>query len=104
MTKYAVIQLAGKQHKVSVGDQITVNRLEVEPDAKISITDVLLIGGDEAKVGTPFVTGAVVTLKAVTHDRGEKIRVATYKAKSRYRKVRGHRQSLTTVEVLSITG
>lgn len=101
--KYAVISLAGTQHVVSEGETLTVNRLDQEADASFDIKDVLLVvDGEKRQIGAPLVEGASVTLKVVTHDKGEKIRVATFKAKSRQHKVRGHRQSLTTVEVVSI--
>jgi large subunit ribosomal protein L21 len=54
------------------------------------------------EIGAPLVKGATVTLKVKTHQKGDKIRVAKYKAKSRYRRVYGHRQPETTVEVVSI--
>lgn len=100
---YAVIQLAGKQFTVSAGDTITSDRMTVEPDKTVEIADVLLyVDGDNRQIGTPLVKGAKVTLKALDHTKGDKIRVATYKAKSKYRKVKGHRQALTTFEVVSI--
>ncbi len=100
---YAVIQLAGKQYTVSAGDKLTTNRLDTEEGNEIKINDVLLyVDGDKRKIGTPLVKDATVALKVVSNHRGDKIRVATYKAKSRYRKVKGHKQHQTTVEVLSI--
>lgn len=101
--KYAVISLAGSQHVVSEGETLIVNRLDQEENKNFTIEDVLLVvDGETRSIGTPLVSGAKVTLKVVSHDKGEKIRVATFKAKSRQRKVRGHRQPLTTVEVVSI--
>ena len=88
--KYAVIQLAGKQYKVTEGDELEINSLEEKEDAEIKISDVLLVAdGAALTLGSPLI-------------KGEKIRVAKYKAKSRYRKVHGHKQHLTTVKVLSI--
>lgn len=103
--KYAVISLGGKQHVVTEGEKLEVNRLENEESASFDIKDVLLVvDGETRSIGAPLVEGASVSVKVVSHERGEKIRVATYKAKSRQRKVRGHRQELTTVEVVSIKG
>jgi large subunit ribosomal protein L21 len=102
--KYAVIQLAGKQYKVSPGEKLTVNSLETAEGEEIKTSDVLLIADDgKVQVGTPLVKNAVVTLKVVSHQKGDKLRVATYHAKSRYRRVRGHRQHETTVEVVSLS-
>ena len=104
MKKYAVIQIAGKQYRVSEGDVVKLDRQTPEVNEKMVITDVLLVGeGDTIKVGSPLVNKASVTLKVTDHSKDKKIRVATYKAKSRYRKVRGHRQALSTVEVVSIS-
>jgi len=101
--KYAVIQLAGKQYKVTEGDELEINSLEEKEDAEIKISDVLLVAdGAALTVGSPLIKDAVVTVKVLSHQKGEKIRVAKYKAKSRYRKVHGHKQHLTTVKVLSI--
>lgn len=100
---YAVISLGGKQHVVTVGETLEVNRLEVAENEVITIPEVLLVvDGDTRSIGAPLVKGATVQAKVITHNKGEKIRVATFKAKSRQHKVRGHRQPLTTVEIISI--
>ena len=101
--KYAVIQIAGKQYRVEEGQELTVNHMEVEEGKDLKISDVLMsVDGDAIKVGSPLIDKAVVTLKVKTHQKADKIRVAKYKAKSRYRKVYGHRQQETTFEVVSI--
>lgn len=101
--KYAVIQLAGKQYKVAQGDTLTVSRLDQPEGAEIKVADVLLTANDgQVELGTPLVKKAVVTLKVVAHTRGEKLRVATYHAKSRYRKTRGSKQMETKLEVVSL--
>jgi large subunit ribosomal protein L21 len=101
---YAIIQLAGKQYKVAEGDNIIVDRLESEVGQEFTIADVLMIDdGKKPIIGTPLIAKAAVTLKVVSNQKGEKLRVAKYKAKSRYRKTRGHRSSESTVEVLRIT-
>ncbi len=102
--KYAVISLGGKQHVVTEGEKVEVNRLAEDVEGTIEIKDVLLVvDGENKKIGAPLVSGAVVSATVVSHDKGDKIRVATYKAKSRQRKVRGHRQPLTTVEITKIS-
>lgn len=100
---YAVISLGGKQHVVTVGETLEVNRLEAAENETVEIKDVLLVvDGETRTIGAPLVKGASVSVKILTHNKGEKIRVATFKAKSRQHKVRGHRQPLTTVEIVSI--
>ena len=105
MQTYAIIQLAGKQFKVSEGDTLTTDRLEQDVDSVFNVSDVVLfVAGDQTQVGTPLLSGVTVTLKVVDHTKGDKIRVAKYKSKSRYRRVRGHRQHLTTLKVEKISG
>ena len=105
MSKYAVIQLLGKQHKVSEGDTIVVDRVTTTEEGKtFDITDVLLVvDGKEVKIGQPIVAKAKVTFEVKEHNRADKIRVAKFKAKSKYRKVHGHRQHETALLVKKIT-
>lgn len=103
MQDYAIIQIVGKQYRVSEGETLTLDRLELEPGQTQVVSDVLLVKkGDTVSVGQPLVAGATVTLKSLADMKGEKIRVATFKAKSRFRKVHGHRQYQTQVLVEKI--
>lgn len=105
MTKYAIIQLAGKQYQVAEGETLTVDKLDeaVRQDGVVTVADVLLVNtGSDIKVGTPFVPGAAVTLKVVSDQKGDKIRVFKFKSKSRYRRAQGHRQQETVLSVDSI--
>lgn len=103
MSKYAIIQLQGKQYQVSEGDEFVVDRLVTPADKKLEVTDVLLVvDGEKRQIGQPLVKGAKVVCEILADQKGEKIRVAKYKAKSRYRKVIGHRQLQTVVKVTSI--
>ncbi|MBP7875527.1 50S ribosomal protein L21 [Candidatus Woesebacteria bacterium] len=100
---YAIIQLQGKQHRVQVGDQLIVDRLENEDNTKMIVSDVLMTNvDDKVTVGAPFVKGATVELEIIEKTKGEKIRVFKYKSKSRYRKTRGHRQAQTLVTVTAL--
>lgn len=104
MKKYAIVQLLGKQFQVIEGDQLIIDRLDKEEGEKFDITDVLLVKSDkELKIGQPLVDEAKVKCKVVKHQRAKKIRVARFKAKSRYRKVYGHKQPQTVVEIVSIS-
>lgn len=101
--KYAVIQTGGKQYRVSEGDILEVEQLPEEKDQKVTFSDVLLYTNEgNAKIGTPHVAGMSVAAVVVEQVQGDKIRVAKYKAKSRYRKVIGHRQQLTKVKIETI--
>ncbi len=102
---YAVIRTGGKQYKVSEGDIITIERVSNPAQDQITFTDVLMTAQDgQANFGQPLITGMTVTGKVLEHIRGEKIRVAKYKAKVRYRRVTGHRQELSQVQIESIGG
>jgi len=101
---YAIIQIVGKQFKVEEGKTFTTDRItDKEVGETFKVTDVLLIADEKtSQVGTPTIKGAEVTLKVTENGRGDKIRVMKYKSKSRYRKVMGHKQFLSTLEVVKI--
>ena len=103
MSKYAIIKLSGKQYRVQEGDEFIVDKLDADEGGKIQVTEVLLLK-DEKKIrlGAPLVNKAVVELEVLTQQRSKKLRVAKFKAKSRYRRVFGHRQHQSVVKVLSI--
>ncbi len=103
MSKYAIIQLQGKQVKVSENDTVVVDRVDGAIDSTLTVSEVLLVvDGDKRQVGQPLVTGAKVQLKVLSHGRGEKVRVFKYKSKSRYRRTQGHRQDQSTLSVAKI--
>lgn len=103
--KYAVIVTGGKQYRVKVGDTLTVEKLDVDAGSDISLDQVLLISGDgSTRIGTPVVDGASVSATVNDHGRGEKIVVFKFKAKKRYRRRTGHRQSQTYLTITGISG
>ena len=103
MSSYAVIQTGGKQYRVQPGDVIDVEKLEEEVGARVALSDVLLVGEDDAvSVGTPTVDGAQVTAEVADQFRGPKIIIYKYKAKTRYRRKNGHRQSYTRLRIRHI--
>ncbi|MEN8253416.1 MAG: 50S ribosomal protein L21 [Patescibacteria group bacterium] len=100
---YAIIQIQGKQEIVSQGDKIVVDHLDKKEGDELKVSDVLLYVDDKkTKIGTPTVDRATVALKVLSHAKAKKIRVAKFKAKSRYRKTKGHRQLQTNLEVISL--
>lgn len=100
---FAVIKASGKQYKVSPGLILEVDKIEGKAGDKVSFDEVLLVGNDEAvTVGTPLVTGSAVTAKIVDQVKGEKIRVAKFKAKARYHRVTGFRSMLTKIQIEDI--
>ncbi|HZO73689.1 MAG TPA: 50S ribosomal protein L21 [Ktedonobacteraceae bacterium] len=97
---FAVIKSGGRQYKVSVGEQLEVNRLPVEEGAQVEIGEVLLISdADQTMIGAPFVDNAKVVATVGGHPRGKKLIVFKYKSKKRYRHRRGHRQELTVLTI-----
>ncbi len=96
---YAVIVSGGKQYKVSEGDVIRVEKLEVEEGAKVSFDQVLLINDGSLKIGTPTVQGAKVSGTVLQNGKAKKVIVYRYKRKSGYHKKNGHRQLFTEVKI-----
>ena len=102
---YAVIETGGKQYKVSEGDVIYVEKLDVEAGADVAFDKVLLIGeGSDVKVGAPVVDGVSVSGKVIKNDKAKKVVVYKYKPKKGYHKKQGHRQPYTKVEITKING
>lgn len=100
---YAVIKSGGKQYKVSEGDVIEMQSLKSR-DSKVVFEEVLLLSGDkDFKVGKPNVSGAKVSGKILENKKGEKVRVAKFKSKVRYRKVTGFRPQLSLVQIEKIS-
>ena len=100
---YAIIRTGGKQYRVSEGDVLNVEKLNVEEGQEVVFDEVLTVVNDgEVKVGAPTVAGAKVTAKVAKQGKADKIFVFKYRAKSNYRKRQGHRQPFTQVEITSI--
>ncbi len=98
---YAIIATGGKQYKVSEGDTIKVEKLDVEAGDTVKFDDVLAIGGDKLLVGDD-VKSASVSATVVENGKGKKVIVYRYKRKSGYHKKNGHRQAYTKVKIDSI--
>lgn len=100
--KYVIFSDRGKQYKAQEGQDLLLDRLE-NPDGKLEITDVLLyVDEDAVKIGTPTVSDTKVICKVEGEEKGEKLHIVTYKAKSRYRRKKGFRPIYTRVKVEKI--
>ena len=100
---YAVIEACGKQYKVTKGDVVFFEKLDVEEGKKVTFNKVVLVSEDgKVEVGAPYVKGMKVEGKVVAHGKGKKIVVFKYKAKKNYRRKQGHRQPYTKVEITAI--
>ncbi len=102
---YAVIKSGGKQHRVSAGQKVKVERLRAAVGDSIVINDVLMVGsGGDVKIGTPTVAGATVQCNVVAHGLGDKIRIFKMRRRKHYQKHQGHRQGYTELEVTAVNG
>lgn len=99
---YAVIATGGKQYKVSEGDIIQVEKLGVEAGETYTFDQVLLVNGEEMKIGNPTVADATVEAEVVKNGRGKKVIVYKFKRKTGYHKKQGHRQAYTEVKINKI--
>ncbi|MFC1912875.1 50S ribosomal protein L21 [Chloroflexota bacterium] len=102
---YAIIETGGKQYKVTPGETIDVERLDVAEGSNIDLDRVLLIAnGDKVTVGSPTIDGAKVVATVKGEGKGKKIIVFKYKPKVRYRKKTGHRQFYTRLAIDNVVG
>ena len=100
---YAVIKSGGKQHKVSEGEEILLEKLSLDEGEIIEFSEVLAVNKDgNLNVGKPLLEGAVVKGKVLNHLKTKKITVIKMKRRKDYRKKQGHRQNLTKVKIESI--
>jgi len=103
MNTFAVIKTGGKQYLVKEGDFITVDKIEAKEKEKVNLETLMIFDeqGNNLDLGTPTLTKKVEA-EIVSHSKGEKIRVARFKAKVRYRRVKGFRPLLTTLRIVKI--
>lgn len=99
---YAIISSGGKQHKVSPGDLINVEKLKGDVGDVIEFREVLAVIDGKAKVGRPFLEGATVTGEIFKQEKDKKIIVFKSKRRKGYRKKQGHRQPFTTLKIQEI--
>jgi large subunit ribosomal protein L21 len=103
---YAIIKTGGKQYRVQEGDELQIELLaghkEADSGSEVVFDQVLMIGGDEIKVGQPLVEGAQVKAKLIRNGRGRKILIFKSRRRKGYRKKQGHRQSFSHVRITNI--
>ena len=101
---YAIVRTGGKQYQVACGDQVRVEKLAGEVGDTIDLNDVLMVvDGDEIKIGQPILENAKVTAKIAEQGRAKKIIVFKKKRRTGYRLRRGHRQSYTALRIEAIS-
>ena len=101
--EYAVIETGGKQYRVQEGETLDIDNLPESKNGQVIFDKILLhVGDTNVNFGKPYISGLMVKGKVIGNIKGDKIRVAKFKAKSKYRKVRGHRQLLTRIQIQDI--
>ncbi len=99
---YAVIKTGGKQYKVSEGDLLKVEKIEGAVGDAIELSEVLMVGGEEVKIGTPLLPEAKVKAQIVEQGKDKKVLVFHSKRRKGYRKTYGHRQPITRLKITGI--
>ena len=100
---YAVFVSGGKQHRVTEGETLRLERIAAALGDEVVFEQVLMVGGDgRLRIGQPLVEGGRVTASVVNHGRGKKVRVIKFKRRKGYMRSQGHRQGFTEVKVTGI--
>ncbi|MEK7127035.1 MAG: 50S ribosomal protein L21 [Patescibacteria group bacterium] len=100
---FAIIETSGKQYMVEQGKTLEVDLTQDKEGSTITLDKVLLISGNGSpKIGAPFIEGAFVTAKVLSHGKGGKVRTLKFIPKKRHSKRRGFRADLTTIEITEI--
>jgi large subunit ribosomal protein L21 len=99
---FAVIRTGGKQYRVVADDVLTIEKLEGDVGSKLTLSEVLLLGGDSPKHGAPLVAGASVEAEIVEQGRSEKVIAFKKKRRKNTHRKRGHRQHFTKVKITAI--
>ncbi len=100
---FAVIKTGGKQYRVATDDLLTVEKVSGNAGDTVEFTSVLAVGeGEAATIGAPLVDGAMVTAEIVEQGRGAKVLSFKKRRRQNSRRIRGHRQLLTTVRISEI--
>ena len=101
---YAVFESGGKQHRVSEGQTIRLEKLDIATGETIEFDQVLMIAnGEEINIGLPLVAGGIVKAEIVAHGRGVKVKIVKFRRRKHYRKQQGHRQWFTDVKITGIS-
>ncbi|MGP1928434.1 MAG: 50S ribosomal protein L21 [Arsenophonus sp. NC-WZS1-MAG3] len=100
---YAVFQCGGKQHRVSEGQTVRLEKLNIATGETVEFNQILMIvNGDDIKIGTPVVEGIKVKAEVIMHGRGEKIKIIKFRRRKHSRKQQGHRQWFTDIKIIGI--
>jgi len=101
---YAVIVTGGKQYRVSQGDKVRVEKLEAAEGDSVELDKVLMVvDGDDVKIGTPVLESGKVTAEVKAHGRGDKVKIIKFRRRKHHMKRQGHRQAYTELEITGIS-
>lgn len=102
---YAIIISGGKQHRVTEGETLKLEKIEAATDDTIEFNEVLMVGeGESVKIGAPLVEGAKVTAQVISQGRHDKVHIIKFKRRKHHMKRAGHRQWYTEVKITGIQG
>jgi large subunit ribosomal protein L21 len=102
---YAVFRTGGKQYRARQGERVRIERLDAAVGDAVAFEEVLLVGeGAQVKVGAPLVSGGKVEAKVISQGRDDKITIIKFRRRKHYKRVMGHRQPFTEVEITAISG
>ena len=97
---YAVIKTGGKQYRVSEGETLKIEKLEVEPGKKVTFNEVLMIAdGENVQVGLPLVDKASVEANVISQGKGKKVNILKFKRRKQSMKRQGHRPLFTEIQI-----
>ncbi|WP_131105137.1 50S ribosomal protein L21 [Ornithinimicrobium sufpigmenti] len=99
---YAIVRAGGRQEKVSVGDVLTIDKVEVQAGDTVELAPVLLVDGSAVTTDADALGKIKVTAEVLGATKGPKIIIQKYKNKTGYKKRQGHRQPLTQVKITAI--
>ena len=101
---YAVIKTGGKQYRIATGEKLKIEQIPADIGQEITLDEVLSVGeGDQIKIGTPHVDGAVVKATVLAQGRHDKVKIFKMRRRKHYQKRQGHRQNYTEIRIDSIS-
>lgn len=99
---YAIVKTGGKQYKVAPGDKLNIEKLPVEEGAKVELEAICVVDGDKVVADPAEAAKTKVEATVIEQFRGEKQLVFKFKKRKNYKKMRGHRQNLTRIQICAV--
>jgi len=99
---YAILETGGFQFTVKEEEKVKIPKLDIPSKDKVIFDKILFIGGEKSFIGTPYIKDAKVEAEVITSGKGEKVIVFKKKKRTKYRRIKGHRQDFTEVKISRI--